>query len=200
MLSPKTQRGQALRRKRFWESRKEEELVSSIRRGDERAFTEVYNILYVHLYRYAVRITKSNDLADDVVQDVFARLWRRRESWVVRDTIAACLHRAVKNRALDLLRGERRKRPPPMHLVPRSRIVEADEEAYETELQILLDNLLTNLSPRTRQVMELSLPGDLTYAEIGEKLGIARNTVRINLIIARRQLAQELRQLGWFGD
>lgn len=170
--------------------------MTAIQRGDEAAYTIVYDTLRSSLHRVAIRITHSHALADDVVQDVFARLWRRRETWVVRDTIAACLHRAVRNRALDMLRRERRKRPPliPPSMLPRGTL--ADDAVHVGELTELLAQLLHRLSPRHRDVLFASLDNDLTYAQIGARLGIARNTVRVNLIEARRRLYRGLLELG----
>jgi RNA polymerase sigma-70 factor (ECF subfamily) len=179
-----------------WKAEREQALVAAIQAGDTTAYTEVYQALYRALHHTAQRIVRSPELADDAVQDVFLRLWRRRTTWVVRDTIAACLHRAVRNRAFDLLRRERRKRPPSIEAIRLPRSPQADDAVAETELRDTLHMLLARLSPRGRQVFLLSLRGDQTYADIGEHCGIARNTVRINLIESRRRLYRGLLDLG----
>jgi RNA polymerase sigma-70 factor (ECF subfamily) len=179
-----------------WNATRERELVDAIRAGDEAAYTEVYQTLFDPLCDFAFRLVRSPDLAQDVVQDVFGRLWRRRDIWIVRDTIAACLHRAVRNRARDLLRRERRKHPPSVGSMRVPRTSTPAEEVEASELWEAVDDLLTSLSPRGRDVFLLSFQGDLTYEQIGAHFGIARNTVRVNLIESRRRLLRGLIRLG----
>jgi RNA polymerase sigma-70 factor (ECF subfamily) len=186
-------RGQQLR---VWGAAREHELIDAIRAGDEAAYTEVYQALFDPLCDFAFHLVRARDLAQDVVQDVFGRLWRRRAIWVVHDTIAACLHRAVRNRSRDLLRRERRKHQSPTKSMRMARTPTPADELEASDLWDALSDLLGSLSPRGRDVFLLHFQSDLTYEQIGTHFGIARNTVRVNLIESRRRLLRGLIRRG----
>ena len=77
--------------------------VARIRAGDGAAFEAMFRQYYEPLLRFALTYLPVRESAEDLVQDVFYRIWEHRERWAVRTTLAAYLYAAVRHRALDSL-------------------------------------------------------------------------------------------------
>src|SRR5258708_10536045 len=80
--------------------------VARVRRGDAKAFEAMFRAYYDTLIAYAWRISRSREIAEELVQDVFARIWERRAAWTATDSLAAYLHGAVRNEALQRIRRD----------------------------------------------------------------------------------------------
>lgn len=130
------------------------------------------------LVRYAAHITGDLDLARDVVQDTFLRLWKQKKKRV-EGHLAQWLFRVCRNRALDVLRKEQRTKrmtgtlnsepassaPGPAQLL----------ERRETLNRVLL--ALDSLSPREQEVLRLKFQNGLSYREIAATVGISVGNV-----------------------
>ena len=168
-------------------------LTRRIRGGDRRIFTAVFTQFRPALCQYARRFVRSRSTAEDVVQDVFLRLWAKRRDLVIRTTLKAYLYTTVRNRALDELAHARVAR---RHYEETLREYAAippqdnsDAHAFvDRERAFLwkLDEIAPSLPPRGREVLVLSIEHGLTYREVGAVLGIAPDTVRLHLIRARK--------------
>lgn len=172
----------------------DEALLAALQTGSEQAFDAIFRVYYAPLVGTATALLGDRDLAEEVVQDVMLELWRRRAGIVIEITLRAYLHRAVRNRALNLIRHEsivRRTRPLVVdeHQPP----VPADRAATEHEIDAAFARALEELPPRCREVFELSRLQGLRYAEIASALGISIKTVEAQmgkaLRIVRARLA-----------
>lgn len=169
------------------------ECLAAIRGGDRAAFEQLFRAYYGRLADYVVRLVESPDAAEDVVQGMFIALWTRRESLPDVDALPAYLHRAVRNRALNHLRDQRRS-------VGSSSTTEDEpgiEPSVETELHVAdldtaLQRALASLAPRTREVFLLSRQHELTYQQIASTLGISVKTVETLMGRALRALRSAL--------
>jgi RNA polymerase sigma-70 factor, ECF subfamily len=171
------------------------ELLDRLRRGDARAFEEIFRTWYGPLVRMADGIVRSQAIAEELVQDVLLELWRRRETLAPDGSAQAYLFQATRNRALNHLRhgrivdrtapfvvGESTPRPAPP----------ADARVVEDELQVALREAVDALSPRCRQVFELSRTQGLKYAEIADLLGVSVKAVEAQMGKALRTLRERL--------
>lgn len=160
-------------------AKERQELVERLWAGDEHAFEAVFRAHYGNLADYANGLVNSRDVAEDVVQDVFAALWTQRRQLTSPENLLAYLYRAVRNRALNQLRHQR--------LVARWQAREtslgspaappANVEVERAELSRAIKQATATLSPRCREVFELSRERHLTYPKIAETLGISIKTV-----------------------
>lgn len=150
-------------------SQRDQALISRIRLGEEAAMSELLRTYGVKLMRAAVPITGSEDVAQDVVQDVFIRIWDTRTQLEIRGSVAAYLYRAVRNRALDIRKHERAQRS------LESRLLVEYEHEYEGEpsgtrhadmpqdgLTAEVEQALASLSPRTREIFLLRVEHGLS--------------------------------------
>ena len=155
------------------------ELVERLRAGDQAAFETIFRTYYASLAEYAKGLVRSRDAAEDVVQEVFVALWTQRERLTSPDNLLAYLYRSVRNRGLNFLRHQR------LVTVWQSRQADldppeappADRETERAEINHAIKQAAAGLSPRCKEVFELSRERGLTYPQIAETLGISVKTV-----------------------
>src|SRR5687767_3749802 len=125
------------------------DIIERIRHGDEFALRELLKIYGVKLLRVAVPITGSEDVAQDVVQDVFIKIWDMRTQLRIHGSVAAYLYRAVRNRALDVRKHERAQHALESHIQ-----IEDDEGdgIDRDDLSAAVEEALESLPPRAREI------------------------------------------------
>jgi RNA polymerase sigma-70 factor, ECF subfamily len=171
--------------------RPDAELAAQVRAGDEGAFETIFRRHVTHLCTLAYRYVESRDLAAELVQDVFLRLWRNRAEWDLQESIKGYLYRATRNRALDYLKHENVERRWAEDSA-RARLVDADAHDPTSDVVDDLARALTFLPERRRQVFLLRWRHDLSYAEIAELMGTTPKTVENQMTRALRTLREHL--------
>lgn len=156
-------------------------LQSEIASGNEEAFKMLFEKHRGKLYNYLFSIVKSKEIAEEIVIDVFMKMWTGRELMTDIQNMDAFLHKVAYNKALDFLRIASRNAAL-QKLVRREmeyvKEKEADHKMLEQECQEIIDQAIRQLSPRRRTVFTLSRIDGLSYDEIAQKLQLSRNTVR----------------------
>ncbi|NUQ13193.1 MAG: RNA polymerase sigma-70 factor [Gemmatimonadaceae bacterium] len=171
------------------------ELVRRIRAGDERALEIVFRAHYAPMASFVQRYVRSADLAEELVQDVFLKLWSRREQLAEIETFRTYLFRAARNTALNHLRRvklERRWQEEQSLSEEPSSSFAADEEASEGEVAAAVQAAIQRLPPRCREIFLMSRDGGLTYAEIARALEISVKTVETQMGRALKSLRTSL--------
>jgi RNA polymerase sigma-70 factor (ECF subfamily) len=175
------------------------ELLDRLRRDDEEAFASIFRTHYAPLVGAAQAVLGDRSRAEEVVQDVLLELWRRRASLEIESTLRAYLHRATRNRALNVVRHEK--------VTQRMAPIAADDPTVapvgigvvvEGEIDQALHEAIGHLPARCREVFELSRVQGLRYAEIAETLGISIKTVEAQMGKALRILRE--RMARWLPD
>lgn len=156
----------------------DKELIELLGKDGERAIELLFQQYYAYLCRSAYRILPDRQLVEDLAQEVFIELWRRRNRLRISTSLKAYLRRAAVNKALNYIRDhrkvflEREEHLPLSDPSPDARLqMEADE------LQELIDEAIDGLPERCRLVFILSRFEDMTYNEIAAQLGISVKTV-----------------------
>ena len=174
------------------------DLAARLRAGDADAFEELFLDHYVSLCHFVDSYVRAPDVAEEIVQAVFLRVWEHRHSWDPRGNPRAYLFASCRNQALDVLRHER--------IVARS-IAEgddlgigrwskprlADAELEAAELADKLRAVVAELPERRRLVVILRWQHQLTNPEIARILGISVKGVEMQF---SRALADLRRHLG----
>lgn len=153
------------------------ELLAAITRGEETAFERLFRAWYPPLARYAIRLTGDQDRGEDAVQEVFVALWKNRGALPAAEALSAYLHRAVRNRALNQLRGRRTEALATDGVDAPSVLPSAEVELTTSELSRVVEAALRELPPRTEEIFRLSREDGLTYPEIAATLEISVKTV-----------------------
>jgi RNA polymerase sigma-70 factor (ECF subfamily) len=189
----------------------EAKLVARIRAGDEAAFEALHAAHHDALWRFAYAQVRSAEMAEEIVQDVFFALWRKRTEWEITSTAAGWLYGAVRHHALRRWRQERAVVRLTDHIrvhADRSGCESADDAlpvamgaackdphkmVVERELDEAVTQALTRLPERRRIAMMLRWKHQLAGPEIAQVLGTTPEAVRVLLTRARQELSALLR-------
>ncbi|MGE0440351.1 MAG: RNA polymerase sigma-70 factor [Gemmatimonadales bacterium] len=173
------------------------DIADRIRSGDRDAFERVFRAYYAKLADYANGLVRTRDGAEDVVQEVFVALWTQRERLTNPDNLVGYLYRAVRNRSLNQLRHNRmvtdwqaRQAAEDSPQAPA-----ADRDTERAEIAAAVKRAVATLSPRCREVFELSRDRGLTYPEIASTLGISIKTVETLMGRALKGVREQLANL-----
>jgi len=178
------------------------ELLDGLRRGDGAVFDQLCLGYHDALWRFAFRIVRSREVAQDVVQDVFLNVWERRAELAITTSLAAYLFSAVRRRALVYLRNDRTATRiaatwgpgdvPASGTVGESPLAEVERE----EREAMVARALATLPPARRQAVALRWGEHMEYEEIAEAMGISVEAARAHVSRAYRTLRGLLRVMG----
>jgi len=171
------------------------ELVKLLKKGDMSAFDIIYKKYSRRLYGFVFRYVKQESDTEDIVQEVFIKIWKSREKIEVYSSFESYLFTIAHNATVNLLK----KRATEQKYVEHVKSVQSIDEAYELtdeihykELKHKLLGLLDELSPRQKEIFQLSREEGLSHKEIAEKLGISTNTVKNHLVTTLSFLKSKL--------
>ena len=169
------------------------DLLARLRAGDHAAFDAIFRQWYEPVVRSANRVLHDPGVAEELSQDVFLELWRRRESLAPDSSVAGSLMQAVRNRSLNHLRHLQVQQKSAVYVEALSEPTEyADADTQAGELQDAVRSAIDALPPRTREVFLMSRERNLRYSEIAEQLGVTVKAVEANMSRALRQLREKL--------
>jgi len=170
------------------------ESIRRIRQGDKAAFESLFRSSYVSLVRYAKTLTKDYDTAEEIVQDLFFRLWQDREKLNIESSLNGYLFRSVHNKCLHFLDH---KKVIEKHTEEMSHRHVNDQDnpsdiLHYKELQEKIARILERLPERCGKIFYLSRFEGLKYTEIAEKLSVSVKTVESNMGRALKEFRKEL--------
>jgi RNA polymerase sigma-70 factor (ECF subfamily) len=173
------------------------ELLRAIADGDRAAFDRLSRRHLDRAYGVALRMTGSKADAEDVVQDVFLRLWLKPDAWRPGQAqFSTWLYRVVVNRCLDL-----KRRPKGMDLdsveEPQDPDTNAEDSLIETERGKALESAVAELPERQRAAIVLTYTAGLRNAEAAATLEISVKAFEALLVRAKRELRDRLAGQGW---
>ncbi len=159
-------------------------------------FGVLFRQTYPELCNFVAQFVRSRAMAEELVQDLFLRLWEKRASWEAELPSRSYLYRAARNRAFDHLRHERIVEQTVAlsagDLAPADPL--SGDDPDHDDLKAALQRAIERLPERTRQVFTLSRGHGLTYAQIADTLDISVKTVEGQMARAFRNLREELRR------
>lgn len=169
-------------------------VVEGIQNGDTTAFKILFNTYYVSLCEYAVSMVRHTQVAEDLVQEVFANIWNMRGNWVPNHTVKSYLFRAVRNQALNYLKHDKLEKnwaEQVRHNGQKDYVFDPESQE-DSDLEKAIYRAIDNLPPKRRIVFVLSRFYELTYLEIADTLDISVKTVEKHIRITLRQLYDEV--------
>ncbi len=169
-------------------------LKTRLQKRDEAAFEQVYKNNYKNLHAYVFTMLKDEMMAEEMVQNVFYRIWERPENLTISGSIEAYLYRAVHNETLNYLK-HLKVRSEHRLFVSHRRQEEAEgasKKIQVKELEGRLRQALNELPEQCRTIFQMSRFEELRYREIAVKLGISVKTVENQMGKALRILRMKL--------
>lgn len=168
----------------------EKELLLRISKNDEKAFKEVFYLYKERFYAAAIKMTHSQDAAEEIVQEVFIMLWLHRSALAKVDSPASYLHTIVNNKISARFKRmalEKRMKEKFAEEV-REGECNTQELIYGKEANRLLHLILHQLPPQQQLVYHLSEEEGLSRQEIAEQLQISPHTVKNHLLKATKYI------------
>lgn len=162
--------------------------------GDRSAFEALFRLHYRSLCGFAQSYVKDAEQSEDLVQDLFFRLWLDREKLTINTSIKAYLYTSVRNRCLNAVKAQSRIRVYDEQVDDRMQEQEHDEDEH-TERIARVQAAIEMLPEERRKVFKLSRYEGLKYREIAERLGISVKTVENQMGKALSTLREELADL-----
>jgi RNA polymerase sigma-70 factor (family 1) len=173
----------------------EKELLQMVAGGNEDAFRALFNGYRSRLYTYILKLSRSNEIAEDTVHDVFLKLWENRQNLAHVDNLNAYLYRMAHNKAYT---GFKRRAKESLILAvlkkEQSGIYEgaSDDTISIKEVREFIQQAVNKLTPQQKKVFLLSRQEGLKLDEIATTLQISKNTAKNHLIQALHTLRQEI--------
>ncbi len=173
-----------------YSNKAEKILVKEIKEGDHDSFRQIYHKYSEKVYLFAVRyISKTGD-AEEIVQEVFSRIWQYRDNLDENRSFNGYLLTITKN----IIFNENRKKVN-FDIYAQYVLNYVQENSNQTENQIIYENVkniinkeIDNFPPKRRQIFDLSRNEGLSHNEIAQKLSISRKTVEAHLRLALSRL------------
>ncbi|MGV3765670.1 MAG: RNA polymerase sigma factor [Chitinophagaceae bacterium] len=167
-------------------------LLLQLKRGDENALDVIYRKYWEGLFFYSYHLLKDKHACEDVIQDLFVRLWENREQLDVRLSLKAYLYASCRYALYKLIRKEQVREDIFDAIYERLHTETAYGSLEHKELVQQINVIVNGLPPKCREVYELSRKENLSYKEIGERLGISVKTVENHINRALKELKQSL--------
>lgn len=167
-------------------------LLLQLKRGDENALDVIYRKYWEGLFFYSYHLLKDKHACEDVIQDLFVRLWENREQLDVRLSLKAYLYASCRYALYKLIKKEQVREDIFDAIYERLHTETAYGNLEHKELVQQINVIVNGLPPKCREVYELSRKENLSYKEIGERLGISVKTVENHINRALKELKQSL--------
>ncbi|WP_020402659.1 RNA polymerase sigma-70 factor [Gracilimonas tropica] len=183
------------------------EWVAMIKKGDDKAFEQLFFRYHKELSHFANSITRSREFARDAVQDVFLKIWRNRENWEIQVSIKAYLYQSVRNQSLNLLEKQYTR----LRIIDEYQSEQQGQKIYSVTRELIPDDIsdeeqvlirkiwkiVDRMPDRRRMVFELNRKHGLSYKEVAKVLDISRKTVENHVANALQDIRDELQAKGF---
>jgi RNA polymerase sigma-70 factor, ECF subfamily len=146
---------------------------------NEAAFEQLFTTHFKRLYAYALTIVKEDMAAEEMVQNVFFKIWEKKGRIDIQTSVQAYLYRSVYHESLNYLKHKKVKAAYQSHTVYQSKNQSdnASSKVQLSELQKKLDIALSELPEQCRTIFQMSRFEELKYQEIADRLGLSIKTV-----------------------
>lgn len=173
-------------------------LISSIKEGDRKAFDLLFKNYAQNIYRFSYSYLKSKEDAEEIVQEVFIKLWDKRSTLRIDLQISSFLFTIAYNSILNQIRKNKnrvkaiaaKKAEQPAHHL------HVEEELVFNEYQQHAQVAISSLPPQRKKIFMLSRENHLSYIEIARELNISPRTVEVHISQALKDIKKHLVRVG----
>ena len=168
-------------------------LFEQITKGDEKAFEALFLDYYPFLCLYCTRLLKDASAAEEIVQELFVKLWEKRSQTIIDISVKNYLFRAAKNHCLNYIKHNHIKNEYSRKMLEASETSNPETEEPDTDLIKVIAESIASLPDKRREIFRLNREEGLKYREIAEKLNISIKTVETQMGLALKTLREKLR-------
>jgi RNA polymerase sigma-70 factor (ECF subfamily) len=157
-------------------------LWKRIQLGDEQSFSILFQNYYVPLYQFAGRYILDTQSAENIVQDVFVKIWISRNKISIRSNLKSYLYSSVKNQCVNFIVQQKKFVSEKDAVLSQKKSSNSPEMEYiNNELFESIHHAINLLPEKCRQIYLMKRYDNLKYSEIAEILDISVNTVKTQL-------------------
>ena len=167
------------------ETKTNRDLLLLLKKGNVIAFDNIYEMYSKRLYGFVLRYVKQKEDAEGIVQEVFIKIWETRNKIDIYLSFDSFIFTIAYNTTINLLRKRINEHKYHERLNSVQQITEADQiidEIHFKEINTQLQSLINKLTPRQKEIFQLSRELGLTHEEIAKKLNISVNTVKNHMV------------------
>lgn len=171
-----------------------EDVLRQVAAGDQRAFRQLFNLYHHKLGSYIYNITKSRELAEEVVQDVFLKIWNNKATLPEIINFDSYLFVISKNHALNSLKTIAARQTATTYLEQVTEEMLPADYQEENERYLLVDEAIDRLPQQQKLVYLMSRHERLQYAEIADRMSLSKETVKKYLQISTESISSYIRK------
>jgi len=173
----------------------ENALLARMKNDDENAFSFLFSFYYTDLVMFANIYLKDKDISEELVQDVFVKLWEERQSITITSSLKSYLLKSVQNKSLDWIRHLKIRQQHNQETISSAALFDFDTENYVlySELENRIEKIIEQLPVEIAEAYNLNRIEGLKYHEIAEKLNVSQRTVEVRIGKALQILRIELK-------
>lgn len=171
-------------------------LLIKIAEGDEIAFRKIFDHYQQRVFTFAQKITRSDTDAEEIVQDIFLKIWFNRNQLVSIENFGAYLNRLVRNHALNVLRHEA-----VVYKAKQDILINSSEEDLATqqvldykETKEILEAVVKRLPEQQQRVYAMCHVEGMKYNEVAEQLNISSDTVHYHMKLALATIREHFKR------
>jgi RNA polymerase sigma-70 factor (ECF subfamily) len=150
--------------------------------GNEAAFERIYQYYHPKIYSYILSLVKSPQLAEDLQQEVFLKIWEARDKLQEIKTFGPWLFSVARNHTINVMKSLTRSRIVMSEILKHSTEPNADDSIIDRDYDRFIQKILSSLPPRTREIYRQCKEQGRTYEEVARELGISGNAVKRHMI------------------
>ena len=171
-----------------------ESIGTLLAQKDEAAFEQVFKNHFKRLHAYAFTILRDEIQAEEMVQQVFFKLWERNENLSLTGSISSYLYRAVHNESLNYIKHQKVRSNHQLNVAysMKNEVEHPAKKIMAGELEKKIHTALNELPEQCRTIFQMSRFDEMKYREIADKLGISIKTVESQMSKALRLLRVKL--------
>jgi len=174
------------------------EIISRLKNDDRSAMDDLFKFYYTRLFLFSKSILKIENEIDDILQEVFVKIWVNRKKIDNVETFNSYIFTITKNEILNLIRTNLRDQAfrEQLYLLSVAEEYHTQDQIEFNEIQTNIDKIVTNLPPKRRQVFLLSRNEGLSNKEIAQNLNISEKTVEDHITHAIKYIKMSLKGIG----
>jgi len=168
--------------------------VRFIKNGNETAFEKVFKMYFRNLHAFAYTFMKDDSIAEEIVQNVFFKIWEKRDQLQIDDSLKAYLYRAVHNESLNHIKHLKIKNSFQLQYSGNmeSSNQDASNQMIASELENDIQKAINELPQQCRTIFQMSRFEQLKYQQIADQLNISVKTVENQMGKALKVLRSKL--------
>lgn len=170
-------------------------LLEKLKNDDQSAFTIIFTKYYEDLVRFSFGYTRDSDASEEIIQEVFLKLWENRKALMIHSSLKSFLLKTVQNRSIDSLRHVSITHKYASIVLEHPLLAENDTENYilHSELEANFKHAMDIIPAEYAEAFRMSRMETLNYQEIAQKLDISVRTVEVRISKALKLLRDELK-------